>query len=135
MSYNNKSLKNLRQYAGKSATEIDRGTDLASPDSATNIQGLGGDADAILTATEPVAAAHLANIASGRAKAPPHVRAQVCLEVLKGRGHLVTKQPEQLPREGLSPEIAVALAKLSTLRVAKAQAEDAKILPAETEPR
>ena len=107
--FNPQSLKNLRQYANKSAAEIGRSPDGATADQAVSIQGVAGDAGAILTAAEPVAAAHLHRIAAGAAKVPPHVRAQVCLEILKGRGHLVSKASES---EGGAGETGI-LAKLA----------------------
>ena len=110
MPFNPDSLKNLRQFAGKSAGEIGRAPDVLAPDSLSAVQGVACDTGAILTAAEPVAAAHLANIAAGRSRVPPHVRAQVCLEILKGRGHLVSKAND--PGEGETE--SALLAKLAS---------------------
>lgn len=126
MPVNPRSLANLRQNAGKSAAEIERSIGAAVPDSSANSQTVGATAVDILRAAEPVAAAHLHNIASGRAKVPAHVRAQVCLEVL-GRvlKPKLGEQPAAQP-----PGIAAALEALGralALRERAAKAEDAEV--------
>jgi hypothetical protein len=127
MAVNPKSLKNLPQYAGKSVAEIERSIGTTVPDIGTAVQGVGPTAEAILAAAEPVAAEHLYNVASGRSKVPPHVRAQVCLEMV-GR-ILKPKQPQQSANQ-IPEGIAAALAAVGRVLELRKRAAEAETIPA-----
>lgn len=140
MPINSESLKNLPQFRGKSAAEIDRirgasrsTSPVVGPDSGPADQQVAVDADAILDATAPTAAAHLQAVVAGRVKVPPHVRVQASLEVLRSRGHF---KPQAIPpgsEEELGATLAV-LQRLLDLRGKARAAVDAIPAPAELSP-
>jgi hypothetical protein len=130
MAVNPKSLRNLPQYAGKSVAEIERSVADSENMPVAVLQGL-TDAAPILEAAEPVAATHLANIAAGRVKVPPHVRAQVCVELLRGRGLLNPKQSQQPQEQSEQFRAAIAaVGRVLELRKRAAEAKDAETIPA-----